>query len=86
MGERSAGSRKVGGSNPPSSMDATPASAAHSVGCHGFRERFGYYLDRAAAGDDILVKRYGRPYVRLTAAVPRLPQMEAPDPPEARAA
>lgn len=60
LGERSAGSRKVGGSNPPSS---TPTHT--EVGCHQFRNHFGFYLERAAAGDTIEVSRRGRPYARL---------------------
>ena len=60
LGERSAGSRKVGGSNPPSS---TPARTA--VGCHEFRNHFGFYLERAAAGEIVEVSRHGRPYARL---------------------
>jgi prevent-host-death family protein len=60
LGERSAGSRKVGGSNPPSS---TPTRT--DVGCHQFRNHFGFYLERAAAGDIIEVCRRGRPYARL---------------------
>ena len=60
LGERSAGSRKVGGSSPPSS---TPTRT--EVGCHQFRNHFGFYLERAAAGDIIEVSRRGRPYARL---------------------
>jgi prevent-host-death family protein len=60
LGERSAGSRKAGGSSPPSS---TPTHT--EVGCHQFRNHFGFYLERAAAGDTIEVSRRGRPYARL---------------------
>jgi prevent-host-death family protein len=67
LGERSAGSRKVGGSNPPSSTSSQTA-----VGCHEFRNHFGYYLERAAAGDEILIRRHGRPYARLVPVQPRL--------------
>jgi prevent-host-death family protein len=42
------------------------------VGCHEFRNHFGYYLERAADGDEIRVSRRGRPYVRLIAEEPRL--------------
>jgi hypothetical protein len=41
LGERSAGSRKVGGSSPPSS---TPSRT--EVGCHEFRNHFGFYLEQ----------------------------------------
>jgi prevent-host-death family protein len=68
--ERSAGSRKVVGSNPTSS---TPSTV--DVGCHEFRNHFGYYLERAAAGDEIRISRRGRPYARL---VPTEPAQLAP--------
>jgi prevent-host-death family protein len=42
------------------------------VGCHQFRNHFGYYLERAAAGDEILIRRHGRPYARLVPVQPRL--------------
>ncbi len=70
LGERSAGSRKVGGSSPPSS---TPSVV--QVGCHEFRNHFGYFLEQAAAGTDIEVSRRGKPYARLIAARP--PEAEA---------
>ncbi len=35
------------------------------VGAHKFRNHFGYYMERAAAGADILIRRRGRPYARL---------------------
>jgi antitoxin (DNA-binding transcriptional repressor) of toxin-antitoxin stability system len=34
------------------------------VGCHEFRNHFGYYLERAAAGRPIAISRRGRPYAR----------------------
>jgi len=36
------------------------------IGTHEFRERFGWYMERAAAGEEIHVTRRGRPHVRLT--------------------
>ena len=44
--ERRAGSAKAGGSSPPSS---TPSKT--EVGCHQFRNHFGFYLERASAGE-----------------------------------
>jgi prevent-host-death family protein len=38
------------------------------VGANEFRNRFGWYMERAAAGEEFHVERRGRPYVRLTAA------------------
>ena len=62
LGERSAGSRKVAGSSPASS---TPDADATTIGAHRFRNHFGYYMERAEAGEEILVTRRGRPTVRL---------------------
>jgi prevent-host-death family protein len=38
------------------------------VGAHEFRNHFGYYMEQAAAGADILVRRRGKPYTRLCPA------------------
>jgi prevent-host-death family protein len=64
--ERRAGSAKVRGSSPLSST-AEGAGSAPSVvvGAHQFRNRFGYYLERASRGDEIQVLRRGRPFARL---------------------
>ena len=64
--ERSAGSRKVGGSSPPSSTPSPPTG--HAVGAHEFRNRFGYWLERPAAGDEVVVTHRGEPRVRLVPA------------------
>jgi prevent-host-death family protein len=42
------------------------------VGAHEFRNHFGYYLEKAGEGHDVLVSRRGRPYVRLSPVEPRL--------------
>jgi len=39
------------------------------VGAHEFRNHFGYYMERAAGGREILVRRRGRPYARLCPAL-----------------
>ena len=63
--ERLAGSEEVRGSSPLSStVDSRPAPT-EAVGAHEFRNRFGFYLERAAAGVEIAVSRHGRPYARL---------------------
>jgi prevent-host-death family protein len=67
LGEHLSGTQGVGGSSPPSSTPSTT-----EVGSHQFRNHFGYYLERAAAGDEILVRRHGRPYARLVPVQPRL--------------
>jgi prevent-host-death family protein len=61
LAERSDGIRKVEGSNPSSSTDG----CAEEVGAHLFRNHFGYYMERAAAGNEILIRRHGKPYARL---------------------
>jgi prevent-host-death family protein len=65
--ERFAGSEEVRGSSPLSSTVDVAASMM-PVGAHEFRNRFGYYLERAAAGDEIAISRHGRPYARLVPA------------------
>jgi prevent-host-death family protein len=40
----------------------------HVVGAHDFRDRFGWYMERAAAGEEFFVTRRGKPYVRLLPA------------------
>jgi prevent-host-death family protein len=70
LAERSNGIRKVRGSIPLSSTPSRDGVIpAQAVGAHEFRNRFGYYLERAAAGDEIAVTRHGRPYARLVPAV-----------------
>lgn len=36
-----------------------------TLGAHEFRERFGWYLERASAGETFQVNRFGKPYARL---------------------
>jgi prevent-host-death family protein len=63
LGERLTGSQEVVGSSPTGS---TPAdSEPHEVGAHEFRNHFGYYMERAAAGEEILITRRGKPHARL---------------------
>jgi prevent-host-death family protein len=65
LGERVAGSHEVRGSSPLSSTSVTPTHGL-ALGAHEFRERFGYYMERAAAGEEILIHRHGRPFARLS--------------------
>jgi prevent-host-death family protein len=67
--ERVAGSDEVRGSSPLSSMQEPDVPGRVSVGAHEFRNRFGYYLENAAAGAEIFISRHGRPYARLGPAV-----------------
>jgi len=41
-----------------------------TVGAETCRIGFGFWLDRVAAGQDVVVTRRGKPVVRLTAAAP----------------
>jgi hypothetical protein len=65
--ERVAGSDEAEGSSPSSSIDQdTPSERTfEEVGAHRFRNHFGYYMERAAAGTEILVRRRGKPYACL---------------------
>ena len=65
LGERLHGMQEVAGSSPASS---TPSPADTTVSAHAFRELFGHYMERAAAGEEILVTRHGKPSVRLIPA------------------
>ena len=60
LGERSAGSRKVVGSSPTSSI-----SRGSALGLQDFRQGLGRYMDRAAAGESFLITRRGKRYARL---------------------
>jgi prevent-host-death family protein len=55
-------------------------SRAVVVGANEFRNRFGWYMERAAAGEEFHVERHGRPFVRLTGAAPQLRLEGAPSP------
>jgi prevent-host-death family protein len=68
LGERVTGSHEVAGSSPAGSIQ--PTAAQHDVGAHTFRNHFGYYMQLAAAGEEIRVSRRGKPYVRLLPASP----------------
>lgn len=68
--ERRRGTAEATGSSPVSSTQSTDDAAV--VGAHIFRNHFGYYMERAEAGEDVTVTRRGRPAVRLTAIQPEL--------------
>jgi len=72
LGERLGGTQKARGSSP---LSSTPSTV--DVGCHEFRNHFGYYLERAAAGDEIRISRRGRPYARLVPDEPAQPKLAA---------
>jgi prevent-host-death family protein len=67
LGERLTGSQEVVGSSPTSSTPyPAEASGSHEVGAHEFRNLFGLYIQRAAAGETFLVTRRGKPYARVS--------------------
>jgi prevent-host-death family protein len=68
--ERWRGTPEAAGSSPASSTPSTPETL--HVGANQFRNHFGYYLEKAGEGHEVLVSRRGRPYVRLSPVEPRL--------------
>ena len=70
LAERRHGMAEARGSNP---LSSTPRAADETVvGAHEFRNRFGWYMERAAAGEPILITRRGKPHLRLSASAPQL--------------
>jgi prevent-host-death family protein len=67
--EHQSGTLRARGSSP---LSSTSPPETLRVGCNEFRNHFGYYLERAADGHEVLVSRRGRPYVRLISVEPRL--------------
>jgi prevent-host-death family protein len=65
------GIQRARGSSPLSSTPAPPPETLQ-VGANQFRNHFGYYLEQAGEGHEVLVSRRGRPYVRLTPVEPPL--------------
>ena len=76
LGERVTGSHEVAGSSPASS---TERSDPVVVGSNPFRDRLGYWFERAAAGEEIVVTHRGKPRIRVTPAV--APSPTQPQPP-----
>ena len=66
LGERVTGSHEATGSSPVSSTSTKPE--VRELGAHEFRERFGFYMGLAAAGEELLIRRHGRPFARLLPA------------------
>ena len=74
LGERLGGTQEARGSSPLSSTSSDGAPAVVQTGCHEFRNHFGYYLERAAAGEEIHISRRGKPYARLMPALEGQPR------------
>lgn len=62
--ERVAGSDEARGSSPLSSTSTSPPDLA-TIGSHEFRNRFGYHLEQAAAGNALVITRHGTPFAEL---------------------
>ena len=83
LGERVSGTHEVAGSSPAGSTPQADGEAV--VGANQFRNHFGYWMERAAAGDEILITRRGRRYARLGPPDPQLATTDtapAPEPAE----
>jgi prevent-host-death family protein len=66
LAERRRGTAEARGSNPLSSTPETLVTpAVEEVGAHQFRNHFGYYMEQAAKGTEVLVSKRGRPFARL---------------------
>lgn len=68
--EHQSGTLRARGSSPLSSTPSSPDMLR--VGANQFRNHFGYYLEKAGEGHEVLVSRRGRPYVRLSPVEPTL--------------
>jgi prevent-host-death family protein len=66
--ERLAGSQQVRGSSPLSSISTPSLCGTCRIGSNEFRNRFGFYLERAASGEEVQISRHGRPFARLLPA------------------
>lgn len=85
LAERFAGSEEARGSNPLSSISTEEvADNVVSVGAHEFRNHFGYYMEEASRGAEVLVSRRGRPFVRLLGAGESVVEETAETPPSIR--
>jgi antitoxin (DNA-binding transcriptional repressor) of toxin-antitoxin stability system len=81
LGERVHGMHEVAGSSPAGSTSHSEPASEIPVGANRFRRYFGYWMERAAAGDEILITRRGRRYARLGPPDPQLATEDtAPDP------
>ena len=68
LGERLHGMQEVAGSSPASS---TPSPEPVTIGVNAFRDGLGSWMDRVAAGEEVVLTRHGRPKIRmLPAAAP----------------
>jgi prevent-host-death family protein len=68
LGERRHGMAEVRGSSPLSST--SDSTGPITVGSNPFRDKLGYWMDRVASGEEVLITRNGKPRIRLSPAVP----------------
>ncbi len=71
LGERLTGSQEVVGSSPTSSTPPRPSrsNGPTVVGSNPFRDHLGDWMERVAAGEEVIITRRGRPRIRLSPAV-----------------
>jgi prevent-host-death family protein len=67
LGERRHGMAEVVGSSPTSSTP--PSEGPVTVGSNPFRDKLGYWMERVAAGEEVIITHRGRPRIRLSPAV-----------------
>ena len=73
LGERVHGMHEVAGSSPAGSTPQADRDGGEVVvGANRFRDHFGYWMERAAAGNEIVITRHGRRYARLGPPDPQL--------------
>jgi prevent-host-death family protein len=83
LGERVHGMHEVAGSSPAGSTPQSDGDGMEvTVGAHEFRNQFGYWMERAAGGDEILITRRSRRYARLSPADPQLATTDTAPAPE----
>lgn len=73
--ERRRGTAEAGGSSPPSSTSQAGAEP-QGVGANIFRQRFGWYMQRASRGESFEVTRRGKPLARLLPPAAQLALVE----------
>ena len=61
---------KSGFESRPASSTLVDRGPSNVVGAHEFRNHFGYYMERAAAGLQILITRRGKPHSHLGPPIP----------------
>jgi prevent-host-death family protein len=73
LGERRRGTPKATGSSPVSSTSSPEADGSEiTVGAHEFRNKLGFWMQRVAAGDEVVITRRGRRFARLGPPDPQL--------------